>query len=358
MLSIVIPTRNRGLFLHRLLSYCKGQDLQEPILIADSSDENHQSHVKEAVDAVAGHLNIQAKYYDPKLGLAAKLGYIFELVRTDLVVLGADDDFFTIRGLRQAAGFLQQNPEYSLAHGRAVTFELRPGPVYGSRLAVANYSQRSVEKSTAADRLVDHLAHYSTTWYSVHRTAHLRENMRAVAELDMEPVSFSELLPSCLSVIQGKVKKLEVLFAVRQVHIDTERRVPDPFDWIANPSWAGQFSRFKHRVAEELQRHDKIGIDVAQEVVKQAFWAYLSRHLTSKWRARYARRDTAERLQLKKILAQRAPGLVEAWQKGRSFLPGEHNQMLLPSLLRPSSPYHRDFMPIYRALDVCEMETR
>ena len=309
MLSIVIPTRNRGLFLERLLSYYKEQDLQEPILIADSSNPNERTQVTRAVEAAGKHLNMDYRYYGSDIGIAEKLSDILMLVRTDLVVVGADDDFFTLRGLRHASDFLQRHSEFSLAHGRAVTFELNPGPVYGNHLAVASYLQRSIEHPAAAERLLDHLAHYSTTWYSVHRTADLRQNMRTVAELDMEPVSFTELLPSCLSVVQGKAKKLEVLYAVRQVHLRNERGLPDVFDWMVNPSWAAQFSRFRRRVA------------------------------------------------VKNVMAQRAPGLVKAWQLGRSFLPGEDNRMLLPSLLRPSSPYHTDFMPVYRAIGACRMET-
>jgi hypothetical protein len=70
--------------------------------------------------------------------------------RTELVVLGADDDFFTPRGLQSAAEFLHANSDFSVAHGKSVTFELAPGPVYGDSLRVANYPQRRLEHSTAS----------------------------------------------------------------------------------------------------------------------------------------------------------------------------------------------------------------
>ena len=73
MLSIVIPTRNRGLFLERLLSYYKEQDLQEPILIADSSNPNERTQVTRAVEAAGKHLNMDYRYYGSDIGIAEKL---------------------------------------------------------------------------------------------------------------------------------------------------------------------------------------------------------------------------------------------------------------------------------------------
>ena len=47
---------------------------------------------------------------------------------------------------------------------------------------------------------------------------------------------------------------------------------------------------------------------------------------------------------------RRIPLLKGTWHQARSFLPGDQNKISLPALLRPGSPYHADFMPIYRAV--------
>jgi hypothetical protein len=77
----------------------------------------------------------------------------------------------------------------------------------------------------------------------------------------------------------------------------------------------------------------------------------LAKVLTTKWQARYAQDKSGLRTGLRK-LARRIPGVPSTWETVRSFLPGEHNKISLQALLRPSSPYHADFMPIYRAITI------
>jgi hypothetical protein len=158
----------------------------------------------------------------------------------------------------------------------------------------------------------------------------------------------SELLIGCQSVIQGKVKELDCLYLVRQVH-DRRYLAPDMFDWITSPNWLQSYELFRERLSEELAQQDEITIDQAREVVKQAFWAYLARGLGKKWASLYTQNGAGPRYRVRET-ARRIPGLRWAWRNGWSFLPGENNKMSLPALLRPTSPYHADFMPIYRAI--------
>src|SRR5262245_60071983 len=130
MFSIVIPTRNGALFLERLLNYCVALKVRQPIWVADSSHESVTADVRAAIDKVIPDLNLTLISYDPIIGIAGKLTDILGHVRTELVVLGADDDFFTPRGLQNAAEFLRANSEFSVVHGKTVSFELAPGPVY------------------------------------------------------------------------------------------------------------------------------------------------------------------------------------------------------------------------------------
>ena len=289
MFSIVIPTRNRARFLERLLTYCVVLNVKQPIWIADSSVESGAGEVRDMISRLKPDLNLTLISYDPKIGIAVKLTDILCQVSTELVVLGADDDFFTLRGLQSAAEFLHTHLDFSVAHGKSVTFELTPGPVYGNSLRVANYPQRSIEHSTAAERLLDHLARYSTTWYSMHRLEQLQHNMHAVADLEMEAVTFTEVLPSCLSLIQGKSKQLDVLFTVRQVHPQRDNTASgDTFDWVTDTCWPAQFRRFSDCLTEELAHRDNTTRDSARETVKRAFWSYLAHRLNFKWQRRYA----------------------------------------------------------------------
>ena len=90
-------------------------------------------------------------------------------------------------------------------------------------------------------------------------------------------------------------------------------------------------------------------MDEANAVVKQSFWSYLAHGLSYKWASHYQQNGSSRHPQFK-TAARRVPGMRWVWHMSRSFLPGDANKMALPALLSPTSPYHRDFMPIYRAV--------
>ena len=328
------------------------QNLKAHIVIADASHEQESAAVKVAVERAARQLDVDYRPYPQDLPFHQRVLDAVGSVPTDFAVLGADDDIFTSAGLHSAAEFLQADPGYSAAHGLALVFEVEPGPAYGKPQRTAHYTQRGIELSTGALRLTDHLSKYTTTWYSMQRTQQLCANFRKAGPFD--PDYFMELLPSCLSVIQGKTKKMDRLYMLRQVHRLTDRekqqrhdRGLSVFDWITEPNFALLYRRFENSLSEELSLRDGISRDSAIDVVKNAFWRHLARQLSNKWQQRYGPGSVSSP---KSRLSGLVPGLPQIWQQGRSLLKGEQNQMLLPALLRASSPYHQDFMPIYRAI--------
>ena len=334
-----------------LRSY-EAQNLKAHIVIADASDEPEAAAVKVAVDRAARQLDLDYRSYPQDLPFNQRVLDALGSVTTEFAVLGADDDIFTSAGLDSAAEFLQANPGYSAAHGLALVFELEPGPVFGKPQRTAHYTQRGIEPSTGALRLMDHLSKYTTTWYSMQRSQQLNANFRKAGPFD--PDYFMELLPSCLSVIQGKTKKLDRLYMLRQVHRLTDRekqqrhdRGLSVFDWITEPDFAPLYRRFEDCLSEELILQDGISRDAGNGRCKECLLRHIARQLSNKWQQRYGPGAVSSP---KSRLSGLVPGLPQIWQQGRSLLKGEQNQMLLPALLRASSPYHSDFMPIYRAI--------
>ncbi len=338
--------------MNRMLRSYQLQKLKARIVVADASDGDEIGAVYRSVELASGHLDIEYRLYSADVSFSERVTDALGLVRTQLVVMGADDDVFTIAGLQAAAEFLTSNPDFSVAHGIALVFDVEPGPVYGSRLRTAPYAQRGIELGTGAARLIDHLSSYATTWYSMQRTGRLQANLLKTSRLG--PDFFIELLPSCLSVIHGKVKKLDRLYMLRQVYplksLDEKRERLDQgksiLDWMEDPEWPARYRYFEDCLSAELVAEDGISRDVATDAVKTAFGAYVARGLNKRRRLQGRSPVSSLRGPLSSLL----PGLPQIWQWGRSLLKGEHNRLLLPSLLRSSSPYHSDFMPIYEVL--------
>jgi len=158
----------------------------------------------------------------------------------------------------------------------------------------------------------------------------------------------SELLPCSLSIILGKVKELNCIYLVRQVH-EQRYLLPDMYDWMTSPDWLPSYQVFRNCLTKELVRQDGISLDEARAVVKQAFWSYLAKGFMKKWQGCYGQPRVSRRTRL--LQAMRViPGARQAWRGLRSLLPSQRDEMSLNALLDPSSPYHADFMPIYRSV--------
>ena len=148
---------------------------------------------------------------------------------------------------------------------------------------------------------------------------------------------------SCLSLIHGKAKKLDGLYLVRQGFVAKEYEVLDVFDWIARPSWGEQYERFRDCLAEELSQREGMEIDKARHVIKEIFSDYLSSSLKSSGTGAAAPNG------LRQVMRS-LPGARPIWHALRSFNPETKSEINLPALLHPSSTYHAEFMPIYRAI--------
>ena len=286
MLTILIPTKNRSAFLTRLLRYYAKCGCPFPIRIADSSDSDHYARANEVLAAVSGRLDVERRYY-PGISNLACLSDLSKRVSTPYVVYVSDDDLLVPRALEHAVAFLETHADYCAAHGDGQLFTIESDKAEGLVTGTSSYAQRSAEQELASVRLVDYLSTYRPIVFSVQRADALKTSYQYVVDLKLDN-SFGELLPSSLPVIRGKVKKLRTLYMARQTHGDmTSRKLNlDLFDWISTPDWTSQWVGFRDCLATELAQQDRLSVEQAREVVKQAFWAHLARGLTGKWDAR------------------------------------------------------------------------
>ena len=344
--TLLVPTKNHSDLLIRLLKYYSSTNFQGYICIGDSSDDGHLHATREVIQKLQGGLNIVHREY-PGLNISACMTELTSLVTTDYVAALMDDDFLVPRSLGQCALFLEGHPGYSAAHGMAILFGLNSHGAYGDFVWADRYLQRPIEGETGAERLLDHLSNYSVTLFSVHRVESWLGMWRNASQAPARAIS-EELLPGCLSVIPGKIKDLGCLYLLRQIH---NRRAlhHDIFDELTSSAWPSSYEIFRDCLAGALAQQDAISLDEARAVVKKAFWSYLARGLSSKWQERYAGIDGILGFRLRRF-AGNIPGFRRTWHQIRSFFPGDGNKISLSALVRPSSPYHADFMPVYQAV--------
>ncbi len=345
--AIVIPTwKNRASLWLRQATYYANVGHTETVYVGDSSEYDEPEQLMEAVGRLASRANINYTRL-PGLGDTEAISALLHSAGEPYAAFCGDDDFLVPTSLRKCAEFLERNKEYSTVHGLGAMCIVEPNGSFDRVRAVGRYAIRSSVQSNASERLKDYLASYFVTLFSVHRTQEFRSDIdQALAIPDRH---FRELLPGCLSVVRGKVKLLDCLYLLRTEH-DLRFSPVDRMDWVAGSDWARSYGIFRDVLADAVAQEDGLSRDESREIVKQAFWPYLSQTLSKGFPV--ANPKPVERF---KQIFRAAPGAMTAWRSMRPFLPGGRGQLTLNSLMRPASPYHQDFMPIYQV--ITEMAT-
>lgn len=349
MLTIMIPTKNRSDFVIRLLNYYAEVNFRHSISIGDSSEASGAERTKKVIEKLKNKLNIY--YYEcPNLNNSDCLGLLIESTTTPYAAHIADDDFLVPAGLEKCINFLQKHPEYNTVHGLGILFTLKNSGPYGQFKGIWNYALPIRLEESGSQRLLNHLKRYSVSLFSVQRTEVWKKIWQRVGLLTDR--GFTEILPACLSVITGKIAQLDCFYLVRQGH-DSRCVLPDPYDRINSPNWFPSYQIFNNCLTEELVRQDGITPEEAHGIVKQAFWAYLSQGMVTKYQFHYERKDytnTIKRL-LKQIpLVNDFVSATRRKLKERRDRLFPSNRLTLAALMSRTSVYHKDFMPVYRAI--------
>ena len=258
--SVIIPTHNRHGLLNRSLNYWI--QLKLNVVVFDSSDKIY----KNKLDKI--------KYYhDPDISFVNKICEAVNKINTEFCVLCADDDFITFKGIKNAVKFLEKNSDYGIAHGDYYSFFLKPD-VKKEIVWNKGYVGQTIDLDTPQERLLYHFNNYNCpTFYGVHRTKVLKDIWNLTKD-NVDDNRFSELLPTMLSVIYGKVKRIEGFYCAREKLLMKEE-VPDIFNFIENNTYEYKFKKFKDCLAKELSFIGHIESKDAEKIINKGMRKYL-----------------------------------------------------------------------------------
>ncbi len=350
-LTILIITFNRYPRLRRLLKYISSIRVPYEIHVLDSSSDLPPTG---ELETLLNHPGIRYQKFEATLPPIAKVSEGLGRVKTPYVVVWADDDFMVPRSLEEGARFLEGHSDYSIVHGESALFRLESEGPRNEIRWIEPYPQRSLTHETASERLRTHLSRsYSVVFYSIHRTENLKKNMDLCRNLEFS-YGWGELLSGSLSVVQGKTKKLNQLYMLREVHsgMDTWNLTGKKFSrlsWITEPDFSAKYQQFHQHLSAELSSRDGIGPDQAQEIVEQSFWLYLANAILKGW----GRSSAQGRVMLSQRLreaARHVPVLRRVWYPIRRFLPRMEPELSLQALRRSRNRYHVEFQPIEQAV--------
>ena len=266
-LTICITTYNRYPYLVRLLNYLEEYGGDFKIVVLDSSVEktDDPSFLK-----ILKSDNVSWLKYDPSIVITEKISNGLSEVDSEFSVLCADDDFLIPNSLRKCINFLKNNQDYTSAHG-----------IYCFHNAVNKNNKISwdilyaLSRSNSSDNSLKRFKNFfpknysSYPFYALHRTADLK-NIWNTTYLHCKDWGWNEILPSCLSIIKGKSKKLKLFYASRQ-----------PNDTIAfdEERLKSMYSEEKNKEAflaikTELDKNSPEGYEDLSEMIHDQFTLY------------------------------------------------------------------------------------
>lgn len=277
-LTIVIITFNRYSYLLRLLNFYKDYDFHPKILILDSSDH-------EPVDGellcLLDSSNILWKRYDPEIFFTSKIADGLQYIKTEYVVLAADDDFLFPGALEKCIEFMRLNPAYSSCHG-----------LYYLHFPMSNLGYKSIGlaplyeagtflggdvswKKRVNNYLCGTYAYYPL--YAVHRVFEFKRIWKH-ADKCVFDWGLSELVPCVLSLIIGKMCVLEMPYASRE---------PNSYTWFDDRRHREMYSMEKivlasHEIAIFLSENQGENYEECCNFLSQSFNDYVSRALSKR----------------------------------------------------------------------------
>lgn len=280
-ITIIIPTYNRTDYLKRILDYYSDFRGDFEIIVADSSSKENKNKNRETIKSFS---NITVSYladYPEDINPWYKFEDALKSVLTKYVVFCGDDDFVVPAGIKKAKEFLEENLNFTVAHGNYIGFFAKNNSFAWK--VVSDF--QSIELPDAQSRLVEHLSNYSiSTFYGVHRTDFLKMIFEETRKFTNDN-RFGELLPSVLTLIYGKMKKIDAVYAVHEINPQSTGLITDTlYDFKTAGTFGEKYDNFKKCLADHLVKNSELEIDEAKIVIDKAMSDYFERNYPHNFR--------------------------------------------------------------------------
>lgn len=204
--TIIIPTHNRLKLLKRNLIYLESFKIK--IIVVDSGHNSKKYLIS--------FKNIEYIYLK-NYSFTKKIAVALDRVKTKYCTICPDDDFLFLSSIDSAVSFLEDNPHYSLAHGRYICFYKRFGYIFHN-IRYRNRVNFDIDNESEKERMLKSLRLYTNVLYSLHRTHILKVSVNFAIKLsDYSLPELFEIFSSIISSLYGKHKSLPILWMAKDL---------------------------------------------------------------------------------------------------------------------------------------------
>lgn len=286
--DLFIPTYNRPDYLRRILNYYSLTRVKFNIIVADSSKTSVKK-INKKIIALFPKLNILYLDKFPETKIShSKFAEMVKYAKNKYCVFCADDDFINPSGIKEAVKFLEKNPNYSSAHGTYISFYTFK-PLVGKKQFWWNfiYPYRSISSSDPIKRLIAHPKDCQQVLWSVRKTEVVKKVYKELLRSEVDPKLFGERLPDVLTVVLGKMKRLDTFYGARQAFSTSYNYWPGERDYIKAGTFNKEFGKFKKTITNNLRKVADISESEASVILDKNMEIYLSSSFQQYWVARF-----------------------------------------------------------------------
>ena len=345
--TILIPTYNRSEYLRRILSYYNEYGGNYNIIVADSSSDENKKRNKKIISSFSSIDILHIKNYSSDIDPYYKISDALKHVKTEYCAICADDDFVTPNGINQSVDFLEKNPDFTVAHGRYITFYLKPD-IKGKLQFRYNprYVHESISFLDAKSRLFFHLSNVQISpFYAVHRTDFLKMIYKEALEFS-DADQFRELLLSMLALIYGKMKCLDVFYAAREFIPDSGGNINKNLkDFVKDGTYDEKYAKFRECLAMHLSKKSQLDVEESKRVIDNAMSVHMKKKYPHKNILKSKMSKMSNALDYLRLPDWMNDEIRMLYRK--LFVPKQMRMHdFMSSLGRPSSKYYDDFNTI------------
>lgn len=201
-----------------------------------------------------------------------RLNYISKVVKTDYIVLQADDDFHGIEGLNSCLAFLKENKEFTCAQGRFLRFYSSEVGRWGTDYDFQN--SLSIQSNNAELRVNQFFNSGMHFIYSVMPTQVFIQVVQILKNIEIGNMMMNELIFNFSLGCFGKYKTIPIFYSARGMDLR-----PNGLNSSSFMSWklsenGKDFEIFQSAISELFKQklnHDR---DCGEMIAKQLISRY------------------------------------------------------------------------------------
>jgi len=176
--TLLIPTRNRDVFLNRAVEFYKKTGGYPKIIVADSSDEQIALKNKMMIETYKSELDVSYFLYQPKISVWHKISEAIKHVGTIYLSIVADDDYIFPDFISLSAISIKNN-NYSAIISRRARITMCSGKFDLSSITIKQFKE--IVSEDPVERIRQHIEiKNSSPFYGLFPKEHLKKAFKYI----------------------------------------------------------------------------------------------------------------------------------------------------------------------------------